>query len=131
MKDPVCNMNVTEDSDHHIQYESKEYYFCSEKCLNKFKQSPLQYEKKECCGHCDSDEKEDKPMNQVGSEDVIYTCPMHLEIEQVGPSNCPKCGMALEPRDIPIIQTKTQYTCPMHPEIIQYEPGNCPICGWH
>ena len=31
------------------------------------------------------------------SKDAIYTCPMHLEIEQVGPGSCPKCGMALEP----------------------------------
>lgn len=26
----------------------------------------------------------------------IYTCPMHPEIEQARPGNCPKCGMALE-----------------------------------
>ncbi|MFC4310936.1 copper-transporting P-type ATPase [Steroidobacter flavus] len=30
-------------------------------------------------------------------EGTIYTCPMHPEIRQVGPGNCPKCGMALEP----------------------------------
>lgn len=28
---------------------------------------------------------------------AIYTCPKHPEIKQVGPGNCPKCGMALEP----------------------------------
>jgi Cu+-exporting ATPase len=28
---------------------------------------------------------------------VIYTCPMHPEIRQEGPGNCPICGMALEP----------------------------------
>jgi Cu+-exporting ATPase len=28
---------------------------------------------------------------------VIYTCPMHPEIRQVGPGSCPICGMALEP----------------------------------
>jgi Cu+-exporting ATPase len=28
---------------------------------------------------------------------TIYTCPMHPEIRQVGPGNCPICGMALEP----------------------------------
>jgi P-type Cu+ transporter len=28
---------------------------------------------------------------------AIYTCPMHPEIRQVGPGNCPLCGMALEP----------------------------------
>jgi Cu+-exporting ATPase len=30
-------------------------------------------------------------------EGTIYTCPMHPEIRQPAPGNCPKCGMALEP----------------------------------
>src|SRR4051812_31031853 len=30
-------------------------------------------------------------------EGAIYTCPMHPEIRQDHPGNCPKCGMALEP----------------------------------
>src|SRR5438093_2463159 len=29
---------------------------------------------------------------------MIYTCPMHPEIEQDHPGNCPICGMALEPK---------------------------------
>ncbi len=29
---------------------------------------------------------------------MIYTCPMHPEIEQDHPGECPKCGMTLEPR---------------------------------
>jgi Cu+-exporting ATPase len=28
---------------------------------------------------------------------VIYTCPMHPQIRQVGPGHCPICGMTLEP----------------------------------
>jgi Cu+-exporting ATPase len=28
---------------------------------------------------------------------VIYTCPMHAQIRQNGPGNCPICGMTLEP----------------------------------
>ena len=28
---------------------------------------------------------------------VEFTCPMHPEIRQDGPGNCPKCGMTLEP----------------------------------
>ena len=31
------------------------------------------------------------------SSDVIYTCPMHPQIRQIGPGNCPICGMTLEP----------------------------------
>jgi Cu+-exporting ATPase len=34
-------------------------------------------------------------------EGTIYTCPMHPEIEQVGPGDCPICGMALEPKGVP------------------------------
>ena len=30
-------------------------------------------------------------------EGTIYTCPMHPQIRQPGPGNCPICGMALEP----------------------------------
>ena len=32
-----------------------------------------------------------------GGKDVEYTCPMHPQIRQMGPGNCPICGMALEP----------------------------------
>ena len=30
----------------------------------------------------------------------IYTCPMHPEIQQDHPGNCPKCGMTLEPKTV-------------------------------
>lgn len=30
-------------------------------------------------------------------ENVIYTCPMHPEVQQKGSGSCPKCGMDLEP----------------------------------
>jgi Cu+-exporting ATPase len=29
---------------------------------------------------------------------MIYTCPMHPQIEQDTPGNCPICGMTLEPK---------------------------------
>src|SRR5689334_21868589 len=32
-----------------------------------------------------------------GGADVEYTCPMHPQVRQIGPGNCPICGMALEP----------------------------------
>ncbi|WP_457747101.1 copper-transporting P-type ATPase [Sulfurimonas sp.] len=62
---------------------------------------------------------------------VFYTCPMHPEIHQNHPGDCPKCGMTLE-KEIEALPTiTTQYTCPMHPEIIQDAPGDCPKCGMH
>ena len=32
---------------------------------------------------------------------MIYTCPMHPEIERDKPGDCPKCGMPLEPKTVP------------------------------
>jgi len=57
-----------------------------------------------------------------------YTCPMHPEVRQDKPGDCPKCGMALE-KSGPPERSKTIYTCPMHPEVQQDEPGDCPKCG--
>ncbi|HEX7503555.1 MAG TPA: HAD-IC family P-type ATPase, partial [Acidobacteriota bacterium] len=60
---------------------------------------------------------------------IIYTCPMHPEVVQDHPGNCPKCGMTLEPKDVPAVVSNVLYTCPMHPEVIQDHPGHCPKCG--
>jgi P-type Cu+ transporter len=35
--------------------------------------------------------------NPDASEATIYTCPMHPQVRQSGPGNCPECGMTLEP----------------------------------
>ena len=32
---------------------------------------------------------------------MAYTCPMHPEVRQQGPGDCPICGMALEPAGVP------------------------------
>ena len=35
---------------------------------------------------------------QPSAANTIYTCPMHPEVQQDHPGNCPKCGMTLEPK---------------------------------
>jgi P-type Cu+ transporter len=60
-------------------------------------------------------------------DDRIYTCPMHPEVRQRGPGNCPKCGMTLEP--VVAAGPQTEWTCPMHPQIVRGAPESCPICG--
>lgn len=40
--------------------------------------------------------KEVRPENKL----EMYTCPMHPEVRQKGPGNCPICGMALEPEEV-------------------------------
>ncbi|MEE8311923.1 MAG: copper-translocating P-type ATPase [Candidatus Binatia bacterium] len=36
--------------------------------------------------------------------DLVHTCPMHPEVEHIGPGLCPDCGMALVPVD-PVVDT--------------------------
>ena len=38
-----------------------------------------------------------KPSPNGDQSQVEYTCPMHPQVRQMGPGNCPICGMALEP----------------------------------
>lgn len=41
-----------------------------------------------------------KGASEPSNPDAIYTCPMHPQVRQKGPGNCPICGMALEPEEI-------------------------------
>jgi FtsP/CotA-like multicopper oxidase with cupredoxin domain/uncharacterized Zn finger protein (UPF0148 family) len=71
---------------------------------------------------------------------VVYSCPMHPEVQSDKPGKCPKCGMTLIRKTVTVKepakqtgmqqpQSKVVYTCPMHPEVQQDKPGNCPKCG--
>lgn len=85
----------------------------------------------------------------------LYVCPMHPEVQQDGPGDCPKCGMHLVPKaeadaaahaghghhhgaekahagdldTVPAGFDGAVYTCPMHPDVRQPHAGSCPICG--
>ena len=95
------------------------YYFCSKACKDKFDKNPDAYinEKAPAGG----EEKKD--------EGGTYTCPMHPEVKQEGPGDCPKCGMALERTETAGAPSRTEWVCPMHPEVVSDKPGDCPKCG--
>ncbi|MDF1739133.1 MAG: copper-translocating P-type ATPase [Verrucomicrobiales bacterium] len=80
-----------------------------------------------CCGGGHSNAPGTRPA--TSAKGAKYTCPMHPEIVEDEPGDCPKCGMALEASGIPAASTSTVYTCPMHPEIEEDTPGDCPKCG--
>jgi P-type Cu+ transporter len=44
--------------------------------------------------------KAETPLAKPAPAGVIYTCPMHPQIRQVGPGVCPICGMTLEPETV-------------------------------
>ncbi len=122
-KDVVCGMDVPKTTKYQAEYKGKMYYFCSEGCLEKFTKSPELYLDKEkeksltvgrnkrpepsmdatqshgCCSG-KHDVSHTVGTAKPKGDNTVYTCPMHPEIEQTGPGNCSKCGMALEPRTV-------------------------------
>ena len=92
LHDPVCGMAVTSSSKFAETYQGQTYRFCSLKCQEKFRADPERYS-----GHVVRNESGSTTPESAVQTGAEFTCPMHPEIRQTGPGNCPKCGMALEP----------------------------------
>ncbi|MEC6998927.1 MAG: heavy metal-binding domain-containing protein, partial [Pseudomonadota bacterium] len=75
-----------DNSKYKTEYKDESYYFCSAGCEKKFAEDPEKYLKPR--------------EEETAIPGAIYTCPMHPEVRQEGPGNCPICGMALEPETI-------------------------------
>jgi len=88
LKDPVCGMKVTDQSQYHLSHQGRNYFFCSAKCQGKFAADPQRYATPSIAA---------APVAAPAPTGTVYTCPMHPEIRQDHPGSCPKCGMTLEP----------------------------------
>jgi Cu+-exporting ATPase len=95
--DPICGMTVDEHSAVSAERDGQKYYFCCENCRQKFLEGdlPTGHHHNLVSLHVASPPALD---SRPSSLDMTYTCPMHPEVEQNYPGNCPKCGMALEPK---------------------------------
>lgn len=78
-----------------IDYEGNTFYFCSRSCAEKFRQDPIRYVDSESGPAADA-----KPATKSAVAPGEYTCPMHPEVHQPEAGACPKCGMALDPREV-------------------------------
>ena len=56
--------------------------------------------------------KMSKKQSTEQAQKVIYTCPMHPEVQMGKPGNCPKCGMTLVKKTIKVAATKTAASKP-------------------
>jgi Cu+-exporting ATPase len=101
--DPVCGMAVNRaDARHLAKHDGQRYYFCSARCREKFTAEPASY-------------LTGKPAPQPMPDGTVYTCPMHPQIQQLGPGDCPLCGMALEPAGIPAADDEP------NPELVDFK----------
>ena len=97
--DPVCGMNVDPSAaPAQTTYQGAPYYFCCPHCLKKFEADPRKYL---------SGKPEPMTVGTVHAPTAPpgakrqYICPMDPEVVSDQPGPCPKCGMALEPKDVP------------------------------
>jgi Cu+-exporting ATPase len=72
---------------HRHLHSGDEFYFCSERCLTRFKYTPEKF-------------LTDESLPVKAPADTKFTCSMHPEVVQDGSGDCPVCGMALEPMGI-------------------------------
>jgi Cu+-exporting ATPase len=86
--DPVCGMKVAANPERTVEYSGTAYHFCSAGCMTKFRGNPQAYL---------APKNAEQTPTPAAPEGTTYTCPMHPEIRQPAPGNCPICGMALEP----------------------------------
>ena len=116
--DPVCGMRVDPATPYRYTFQGSEFYFCSERCRERFMAAPTQYLKK------------------VGPETSVQTAPSPMH-DHYYPAKGNEVSTMRERMGAPPAMTAkeesggavTMYTCPMHPQIRRPEPGNCPICG--
>ena len=113
--DPICGMSVDEATALSVERDGESFYFCSKHCRSRFEhegqasiderrvvkppQPTSSGDEHSCCHAGHATRHQPAALHSGHSTlDSIYTCPMHPEVEQVGPGSCPKCGMDLEPK---------------------------------
>ena len=102
--DPVCGMTVDLAAGKPVfTYKEQDYHFCSQHCQQKFSSNPGRY-----TGEIEFEE-DTAPLSGP------FTCPMHPEIVQDEPGDCPICGMALESMGIPLASDEP------NPELVDFQ----------
>jgi P-type Cu+ transporter len=97
--DPVCGMKVDPAKGHRLEREGQTFWFCSTRCREKFTTDPGLY----LSGGASTSRTGARESSHAPSASArTFTCPMHPEVRQLGPGDCPLCGMALEPLDLSV-----------------------------
>jgi P-type Cu+ transporter len=106
--DPVCGMRIDPRSARggSVNHAGQTFHFCAPRCRDKFVADPSRYTGPRSGGASAS-----TPSPAPGG---VYVCPMHPEIVRNEPGSCPICGMALEPRDVALVEE-------VNPELIDMQ----------
>ena len=135
--DPVCGAAVDRmRPGATARHAGRRYWLCGEICRERFEADPARYT--EPAAHLTGAALTGAPPSPGSGTatpaagghpgaPAVYTCPCHPEVRSDIPTDCPECGMALEPQML--APARTEYVCPMHPDVVRDAPGSCPACG--
>ena len=130
LKDPVCGMSVTTESQHSFEHQGQTFYFCCNGCRTKFAANPSQYLESDVlkdpvCGMTVTIESQHSFEHQG---QTFYFC-----------CNGCRTKFAADPASYLNRDTRKDkqpqavgagpFICPMCPEVREDEPVPCPICG--
>lgn len=110
VRDPVCGMMVDPATAVSTEHDGKTYHFCCDGCRDSFTTNPDKYLNAKPFelpshrpiahdhdAHAHHDHHHAPMPVTAARTGTKYTCPMHPQVVQDGPGDCPICGMALEP----------------------------------
>ncbi|MDQ6987830.1 MAG: heavy metal translocating P-type ATPase [Mariprofundaceae bacterium] len=134
--DPVCGMDVAEDSTHARVFRGVDYRFCSERCLEKFGNSPEDFMGGDCTHDpvCGMQVSRTSANHVCHAEHDYFFCSQHcVEKFSADPATFEGKDMACHhhqtaKKTLPENPEAT-YFCPMCPGQEQQGPGTCKVCG--
>jgi len=132
--DPVCGMEVSEETPHQRTFRGAEFHFCSEHCLEKFNAGPEEYLGNDCAIDpvCGMRVPHDSANRLEHEGRTVYFCSQHcIEKFEADPEAYPERTEAITPVTKPAAPADKEaiYFCPMCPGQEQKGPGICKVCG--
>jgi Cu+-exporting ATPase len=101
VRDPVCGMTFPpEKAAATLEVAGETIHFCSLRCKEKLEADPERYLAAAAAAPERPRQTAAPARAPAPAAASTYTCPMHPEVQQAGPGDCPICGMALEPRTV-------------------------------
>ena len=134
--DPVCGAPVERmRPGATARHAGQRFWLCGETCREQFEADPTHFVGDAALasgairagGPAPSNRSAAPASRETSGAPSLYTCPCHPEVRSDVSSDCPECGMALEPQML--APARTEYVCPMHPDVVQDAAGSCPECG--
>jgi len=134
--DPVCGMEVKEESEHARAFRGVDYRFCSARCLDKFGEAPEAYMGEDCthdpvCGMKVS-RTSSNHVQHAGHD--YYFCSQHcVEKFSANPAGFKDKDKPCEHKHAAnpevVADKGAMYFCPMCPGQEKKGPGICKVCG--